>query len=509
MRIQVAIPEQNVSADILNAALEPVTRLDEQLIKEQRAPTFDRALKMGLVRWQPEPPGGERFDHAETVLARRWGDCDDLAPWHAASLRSTGEDPGARAIAVRSGDKRWHAIVQRSNGVIDDPSKRAGMNSHNVGAGPPTCPKMVEVQHCIVGAGNIGAFVYRPAIGLRPVYDAGFQARVDIPWFHDKGGKPTPTDVAMATLHAAPLAATALTGAIDGACRLGVLGGYAHQAHINRLCAIGDCVEGASFGALERRYGREHAEAAQAFVSGFFDDLGNVVKSVVHSLPSPIRDVVSSVSDVVNKAYNTVVPALASAAPLLATAAPFLSSVPLVGPGLTASALALAALGPALNKLRTSGASPEALAGIAQAALSQVPGGVAADQLLKYAPQFKPIVTAAQQMASAAKPLASHIQQGQALLHQLVTTTPTLAKIAQTHAPHVMTLKPAAPPKPAPPKKVIAVHVAPPGVRPAMPAPAPPAATAAAAPHPFIQTPAGATRMVIPGTSFSIPIAFG
>ena len=65
MRIQVAIPEQNVSADILNAALEPVTRLDEQLIKEQRAPTFDRALKMGLVRWQPEPPGGERFDHAE------------------------------------------------------------------------------------------------------------------------------------------------------------------------------------------------------------------------------------------------------------------------------------------------------------------------------------------------------------------------------------------------------------------------------------------------------------
>ena len=129
MRVNVAIPEAHVDAPVLNAALESVTRLNEEMLAQGEVPTFTDGLKEG-IKWKPEPPGDEHFDHAATVLRRKWGDCDDLAPWQAASLRHTGEDPEARAIVRRSGPKRWHAIVRRGDGSIDDPSKAAGMGQH-------------------------------------------------------------------------------------------------------------------------------------------------------------------------------------------------------------------------------------------------------------------------------------------------------------------------------------------------------------------------------------------
>src|SRR5262245_53396081 len=121
MRVNVAIPEAHVTQPVLDAALEAVTRLNEQLIQSGH-PTFKQALPTG-IKWKPEPPGSEHFDHAGIVAHRGWGDCDDLAPWHAASLRVTGEDKGANAIVVPSGPNRWHAVVRRSNGAIDDPSE--------------------------------------------------------------------------------------------------------------------------------------------------------------------------------------------------------------------------------------------------------------------------------------------------------------------------------------------------------------------------------------------------
>src|SRR4051812_16639207 len=109
MRIQVAVPEAHVEAPVLNAALESVTALNESMLRTGEIPTFTEAVKAGRVRWQPEPPGQEHFDHAKRVLQRGWGDCDDIAPFYAAELRATGQDPGARAVAKRSGPKRWHA----------------------------------------------------------------------------------------------------------------------------------------------------------------------------------------------------------------------------------------------------------------------------------------------------------------------------------------------------------------------------------------------------------------
>lgn len=264
MRINVAIPEAEVSAPVLDAALESVTRLNEAMLAEGKIPTFEDGLKEG-IRWKPEPPGEEHFDHAARVLARKWGDCDDLAPWQAASLRHTGEDPDAVARVRQSGPKRWHARVVRGDGSIDDPSRRAGMGQPQqlIGA---ALPLMYTAPSAVVG----GAYIVRPAIALRG-FRGGAQARADMPWHWREhlSDKPQATDYAMSTLHSAPVASTALVGAIEGALELAIAGGYSTPAHINRLAAIADAVEGIPLDEIAACYGDEHAEAARQFVGAF------------------------------------------------------------------------------------------------------------------------------------------------------------------------------------------------------------------------------------------------
>ena len=132
MRIRLAVPDELDDQDrkaALDAALESVTRTNTGLIRSGKVPPAAKMIKAGRVRWQPEPPGDEHFDLPGTVIGRGHGDCDDLAPWHAASLRASGIDPKARAIVKKSGPRRWHAIVRRGDGSIEDPSRHAGMGS--------------------------------------------------------------------------------------------------------------------------------------------------------------------------------------------------------------------------------------------------------------------------------------------------------------------------------------------------------------------------------------------
>lgn len=174
MRIRLSIPEKHLTPEALNSALEAVTRTNESLLASGRYPTANEAIKRG-VRWKPEPPGDEHFDLATTVLGRGWGDCDDLAPYHAASLRVTGADPGARAVVRRSGPNRWHAYVQRSDGRTDDPSKRAGMGRGVHGEGeiaPQYAPAIRPLQP--------GLEAPRVAFNLVP-WRNGYAGRVDIP----------------------------------------------------------------------------------------------------------------------------------------------------------------------------------------------------------------------------------------------------------------------------------------------------------------------------------------
>jgi hypothetical protein len=285
MRINVAIPDKNVSAPVLDAALESVTRLDETLL-EEGAPSFERALRSG-IEWRPEPPGEESFDHLHTILGRGHGDCDDLAPYHAASLRHSGEDPHATAVVRKSGPNRWHAVVQRGDGSIDDPSARAGMNGQHEyrGAFQPLMHPLPR--------GVSGAYRIRPNVAIRPVH-GGWQARTDIPWnyFESHDSNPTPTDYAMTTLHTTPVAATALVGSIMGACRLGEAGGFADEDHLDRLYAMADAINGWGYNDLAEEYGQEHAQAATQIVGSLFGGLAKLARGAVKFIPGvgPIAD---------------------------------------------------------------------------------------------------------------------------------------------------------------------------------------------------------------------------
>lgn len=278
MRIQVAVPEAHVDKKVLDAALEPVTRLNERMLEAGEVVPFERGLKRG-IKWAPEPPGQEHFDHAKTVLVRGWGDCDDLAPWHAASLRHSGEDPAAKAVVYKSGPQRWHAVVQRGDGQIDDPSLRAGMPGPKGtrGSRPAAVPKMPGLS------GVNGAYIVRPQIAMRPVHGQ-FQARADIPWNwreHLELDKPSKTDWAMTTLHTAPVASTALVGAIRGALRLAETTPYADEDHLDRLGAIHDLLCGVDPEEIAEVYGEDHLQGAHATVVGFWGGLKNIVKKAL------------------------------------------------------------------------------------------------------------------------------------------------------------------------------------------------------------------------------------
>jgi len=295
MRINVGVPEAHVSKSVLDAALESVTRLDEQLLKDGAVPIAEKGIKDGVI-WRPEPLGDEHFDHAGVVMRRRWGDCDDLAPWHAASLRHTGEDPEAHAIVRRSGPHRWHAIVQRGDGSIDDPSRWAGMGQPH-----PTRAATLPLMHGPVSGVN-GAYIVRPSIALRQLPESKlWQARTDLPWHwrEDLQRRPRPTDYAMVSLHSDPVASTALVGALEGACKIGICGGIAHPEHIKRLCAIADACDGVSYDEVAAVYGEEHAEAARQAVGSFFGKVRNIAKKGLRVATAPTRLVTKAAAGVV------------------------------------------------------------------------------------------------------------------------------------------------------------------------------------------------------------------
>ena len=105
------------------------------LYRRDSAQTPVPALYSSGVRYQSEPNvgvDGERFDDLNTVLARGWGDCDDLSAWRAAELCA--DRIPARALVVEipgsiPGRRRYHCVVQYINGSIEDPSIRLGMRT--------------------------------------------------------------------------------------------------------------------------------------------------------------------------------------------------------------------------------------------------------------------------------------------------------------------------------------------------------------------------------------------
>ena len=331
MRIQIAIPEASVKKPVLDGALEAVTRLNEDLIRTGVSPTSHQLIESGH-KWKPEPPGEEHFDHGALISARGHGDCDDWAPLHAATLRVSGEDPGAKAIVRKSGPKRWHAIVQRSDGSIDDPSLAAGMPgpARDVGVRGAWLPVMYEPTHDVGGS-----FIATPHLALRPLADRfgqveAWQARADLPWHWGPGQGPG--DVAMASLHQSPVSDQAIVGAVRGALRLGASSGFADPENLKRLAAIADACNGRDWEEMAEVYGVEHANAASAVVGSFFGKafkkLGKIAKGAV-KLAAPLALSLVPGGNVAKAAFNMASPALKRAVMTKSHAPPAARAAPL------------------------------------------------------------------------------------------------------------------------------------------------------------------------------------
>ena len=352
MRIQVAIPEAHVTKPVLDAMLEGVTRLNEQLIRSGAVPPYDEA-KHG-IRWKPEPPGAEHFDHAAMLVDRGWGDCDDIAPYKTATDRVLGKDRGARAEVRKSGPKRWHVEEIHSDGSKEDPCIECGMPAPGrvVGIRGAAVPRMFG-RSAVVG----GTYIDTPHLGLRPLGERhgmpeAWQARVDLPWHFAPGD--SPTNVAMVSLHSSPVSDQALVGALRGAIRFGQSSRFGDQDNIDRLSAIVDACHGATWEELAEEYGEDHATAAGQVVGSFF---GNIFKKVKRAVTHPGKTlewaIKNSPAALAMKGAGQVLkaakPLAAMALPLAKMAAPF---IPGVGP---VAAMALQAASPMLQNLLASG----------------------------------------------------------------------------------------------------------------------------------------------------------
>lgn len=239
MRVRLAVPDAHVHPDVLDAMLEAVTRTNERLIRSGQVPTADEAIAAG-VRWKPEPPGDEHFDHAGRVIQRGWGDCDDLAPYKAATLRVKGIDPEARATVVKTGPKRWHAIVERSDGSIDDPSADAGMYEYRA-----------PVQPRLHGPGARVNIATKLVSGV-------WVARCDAPWAHER--------VALSGHGVGRERGEAVAHALEGVYVVGDSAGIVEPEHLGTMAMIhgvlcGDrdiAISGASvLGAHQREAARQ------------------------------------------------------------------------------------------------------------------------------------------------------------------------------------------------------------------------------------------------------------
>lgn len=86
--------------------------------------------------WKFQGESVEEFALIPIIIARGWGDCDDLGPWRCAELVKSGERATIRIQWQRpilpdgsKGRKLFHIVVRRGDGkTIEDPSAKLGMH---------------------------------------------------------------------------------------------------------------------------------------------------------------------------------------------------------------------------------------------------------------------------------------------------------------------------------------------------------------------------------------------
>jgi hypothetical protein len=118
MKVTLNVP---ASRALLGAASQGLVAINREVLRQTELP---RLYDSG-VRYEPEKRHRERWQNALEVFGAGKGDCEDLAAWRVAELQLRGE-PAAVKV-VRTGPRRFHAIVRRGDGSYEDPSKVLGM----------------------------------------------------------------------------------------------------------------------------------------------------------------------------------------------------------------------------------------------------------------------------------------------------------------------------------------------------------------------------------------------
>lgn len=116
MRVPVSIPA-------IMAAVEGLAALSFQEMHDASlgGDGFPSLYESGIV-YRREPQGREDWQSASELLKSGAGDCEDLAAYRVGELRNEGEPAIVKVIQNPSGS--YHAIVQRADGTLEDPSRK-------------------------------------------------------------------------------------------------------------------------------------------------------------------------------------------------------------------------------------------------------------------------------------------------------------------------------------------------------------------------------------------------
>ncbi len=111
--------------DAYDAALEGLTEVNQVLLGKK---DFPRVYDSD-VRYEARPY--HKWIDVADIVGQGWADCEGLAAWRTAELRHSGEDPDAHLVTYQTGPHKYHAVVMRGDGGIEDPSARLGMRIKN------------------------------------------------------------------------------------------------------------------------------------------------------------------------------------------------------------------------------------------------------------------------------------------------------------------------------------------------------------------------------------------
>jgi len=141
MRTTINVPA-SMGSRFVEAALEGLAQLATE---EHRAGQLPPLYASG-IRYQRERGSENWLTPGELVTAGR-GDCEDLAAYRCGELRASGVDPACRIVIERTGPRTLHAVVQRGDGSIEDPSRALGMTGPGDGVTLPRFVAGVEREH--------------------------------------------------------------------------------------------------------------------------------------------------------------------------------------------------------------------------------------------------------------------------------------------------------------------------------------------------------------------------